>query len=192
MAAGHPFTEDYNGAEQHGFAQMQCTIRAGRRCSAADAYLRPALRRPNLRVEVNAHVTRVVIEKGRAVGVEYLRDGQKHRVQAQREVLLAGGVINSPQLLMLSGIGDPEELRPHGIKVELEAKGVGKNLQDHVMAPLPYRRKEPRPFPPHMRSARIAQDHAKCSFRGTGFATGLPGPLAAFLKPGPRLRVPDM
>ncbi len=192
MAAGHPFTEDYNGAEQHGFAQMQCTIRAGRRCSAADAYLRPALRRPNLRVEVNAHVTRVVIEKGRAVGVEYLRDGQKHRVQAQREVLLAGGVINSPQLLMLSGIGDPEELRPHGIKVQAEVKGVGKNLQDHVMAPLPYRRKEPGPFHRHMRADRIALELAKCYFLGTGFATALPGPLVAFLKTDPSLRVPDM
>ena len=192
MAAGHPFTEDYNGAEQHGFAQMQCTIRAGRRCSAADAYLRPALRRANLRVEVHAHAARVVIENDRAVGVEYFRNGQKHVAQAEREVLVAGGVINSPQLLMLSGIGDPEELRPHGIKVQAETKGVGKNLQDHVMAPLPYRRKEPGPFHRHMRADRIALELAKCYFLGAGFATDLPGPLVAFLKTDATLRVPDM
>ena len=192
VAAGHPVTEDYNGAEQHGFARMQCTIRAGRRCSAADAYLRPALRRADLTVEVNALAARIVVENGRAVGVEYFRDGQKHLAQAEREVLVAGGVINSPQLLMLSGIGDPEELRPHGIKVQAESKGVGKNLQDHVMAPLPYRRKEPGPFHRHMRADRIALELAKCYLFGKGFATDLPGPLVAFLKTDPGLRVPDI
>jgi choline dehydrogenase-like flavoprotein len=192
VAAGHPVTEDYNGAEQHGFARMQCTIRDGRRCSAADAYLRPALQRKNLRVEVNALATRVVIEQGGAVGVEYRQGGQTHIARAHREVLLCGGVINSPQLLMLSGVGDPEQLRPHGITVLAEAKGVGKNLQDHVMAPLPYRRKEPGPFHHHMRLDRIAVELAKCYAFGKGFATDLPGPLVAFLKTDPSLRVPDI
>jgi choline dehydrogenase-like flavoprotein len=192
VAAGHPVTEDYNGAEQHGFARMQCTIRDGRRCSAADAYLRPAMRRANLRVEVNALATRVMLEHGRAVGVEYRQDGQTRVARADREVLLSGGVINSPQLLMLSGIGDPDELRPHGIKVQAEARGVGKNLQDHVMAPLAYRRKERGPFHHHMRIDRIALELAKCYFFGTGFATDLPGPLVAFLKTDPGLRVPDI
>jgi len=192
VAAGHPVTEDYNGAEQHGFARMQCTIRDGRRCSAADAYLRPAVRRRNLRVEVNALATRVMLEQGRAVGVEYRQDGQTRVARADREVLLAGGVINSPQLLMLSGIGDPDELRPHGIKLQAEARGVGKNLQDHVMAPLAYRRKEPGPFHHHMRIDRIALELAKCYFFGTGFATDLPGPLVAFLKTDPGLRAPDI
>jgi 4-pyridoxate dehydrogenase len=192
IAAGHPVTEDYNAAQQHGFGRMQSTIRNGRRCSAADAYLRPALRRPNLRVETHAHATRIVFEGDRAVGVEYLKRNQKTVARADREVLVAGGVINSPQLLMLSGIGDPGELRAHGIEVRVPLEGVGKNLQDHVMAPLPYRRKEPGPFLRTMRLDRISTELAKCYFLGTGFATDLPGPLMAFLKTSPELPYPDV
>jgi 4-pyridoxate dehydrogenase len=191
-AAGHPVTDDYNGAEQHGFAQMQCTIRNGRRCSAADAYLRPALPRRNLTVEVNAHAARIVIENGRAAGVERVGNGSKTMARAEREVLVAGGVINSPQLLMLSGIGDPAHLREHGIRVQVEAKGVGRNLQDHVMAPLAYRRKEPGPFHHHMRFDRIGLELAKCYLFGKGFATDLPGPIVAFLKTDPSLAAPDI
>src|SRR5205085_11820028 len=87
IAAGHPVTDDCNGAEQHGLARMQVTIRNGRRCSAADAYLRPALRRPNLRVVVRAHATRIVLEHGRATGVEYQQGGQKRVARAERELL---------------------------------------------------------------------------------------------------------
>jgi 4-pyridoxate dehydrogenase len=192
VAAGHPVTEDYNGARQDGFGRMQSTIRNGRRCSAADAYLRPALRRANLSVEVNALATRIVFEGSKAVGVEYAKDGKKTIARGEREVLLAGGVINSPQLLMLSGVGDPDELRAHGIAVQAPLGGVGKNLQDHVMAPLPYRRKEPGPFHRNMRLDRIALELAKCYFLGKGFATDLPGPLLAFLKTDTRLPAPDI
>jgi 4-pyridoxate dehydrogenase len=192
IAAGHPVTEDYNGAQQHGFGRMQSTIRNGRRCSGADAYLRPALRRPNLRVETHAHATRIVFDGERAVGVEYLKRNQKAVARAEREVLVAGGVINSPQLLMLSGIGDPDELRAHGLEVRVPLKGVGKNLQDHVMAPLAFRRKEPGPFLRTMRLDRISTELAKCYFLGTGFATDLPGPLMAFLKSSPELPYPDV
>jgi choline dehydrogenase/4-pyridoxate dehydrogenase len=192
VAAGHPVTEDYNGAEQHGFSKMQVTIRNGRRCSAAAAYLRPALKRRNLTVEVNAHVTRVMVENGRAVGVEYVQKGLKRVARAGREVLLSGGVINSPQVLMLSGIGDPADLHKHGIKVEAALPGVGRNLQDHVMAPLPFVRREPGPFHRAMRMDRIALELAKCYFLGKGFATDLPGPLVAFLKSDPSLAMPDV
>ena len=192
VAAGHPLTDDYNGAEQHGFSKMQVTIRDGRRCSSAVAYLRPALRRPNLKVEVNAHVTRVQVEGGKAVGVEYVQKGLKRVARAQREVLLCGGVINSPQVLMLSGIGDPVALGKHGIKVETPLPGVGRNLQDHVMAPLPYVRREPGPFHRAMRMDRIAIELAKCYFFGKGFATDLPGPLVAFLKSDSSLAMPDI
>ena len=192
VAAGHPVTEDYNGAEQHGFSKMQVTIRNGRRCSAAAAYLRPALKRRNVTVEVNAHVTKVIVESGRAVGVEYVQKGLKRVARAGKEVLLAGGVVNSPQVLMLSGIGDPAELQKHGIKVEAAVPGVGRNLQDHVMAPLPYVRKEPGPFHRAMRMDRIALELAKCYFLGKGFATDLPGPLVAFLKSDPSLAMPDI
>ncbi len=124
-AAGHPWTEDYNGTNQEGFSPLQMTIRRGRRCSAVTAYLRPALRRRNLSVQVRALTTRVLIENGRATGVEYLRDGQDHLARAAREVILAVGVINSPQLLMLSGVGDPDQLRAHGIEVRVALAGRG-------------------------------------------------------------------
>ena len=191
-AAGHPTTADYNGAEQHGFGRMQSTIRDGRRCSAADAYLRPALARGNLAIKVLSLTTKILFEKQKAIGVEYLQDGVKKTARAEKEVLVCGGVINSPQLLMLSGIGDPDELRQHGIETRIPLKGVGKNLQDHVMAPLPFRRREPGPMHRAMRIDRIALELAKCYFLGTGFATDLPGPLTAFLKTKSDLSVPDI
>jgi 4-pyridoxate dehydrogenase len=192
VEAGHPLTEDYNGAQQHGFGRMQSTIRNGRRCSAADAYLRSALRRRNLSVSVHSLAARILFEGKRAVGVEYLRGGKKHVARAEREVLACGGVINSPQLLMLSGIGDPDELRSHGIEVKAPLTGVGRNLQDHVMAPLPFRRREPGPLHRTMRMDRIALELAKCYFLGAGFATDLPGPLLAFLKTSPDKPIPDV
>jgi len=192
VAAGHPVTDDYNGAEQHGFGRMQSTIRDGRRCSAADAYLRPALHRSNLAVEVESLCLKIIFQGSRAVGLEYLKNGSKKTIHAEKEVLVCGGVINSPQLLMLSGIGDPDELRAHGIAVKLPLKGVGKNLQDHVMAPLPFRRRQPGPFLRNMRLDRLALELGKCWFLGTGFATDLPGPLMAFLKTAENLSVPDV
>ena len=133
--AGIPFTADYNGAQQEGFCYTQATIRNGRRCSAAVAYLHPALARgTNLAVEVGAMARRILFEGARAVGIEYEQRGEVKIARAGREVILSGGAINSPQLLMLSGIGDAEELRRHGIAVKLHQPQIGKNLQDH-MAP---------------------------------------------------------
>jgi 4-pyridoxate dehydrogenase len=192
VAAGHPVVDDYNGPEQHGFSRMQSTIRDGRRCSGADAYLRPALRRRNLTVEVKALASRLVFQGKRVVGVEYVREGKKQTAHAEREVLVCGGVINSPQLLMLSGIGDPEELANHGIPVKASLRGVGQNLQDHVMAPLAFRRREPGPLHRTMRADRIALELLKCYFLGKGVATDLPGPLVAFLKTAPERQLPDV
>ena len=191
-AAGHAKTPDYNGELQDGFGRMQSAVRDGRRCSAATAYLRPALARPNLRVEVHAHATRVLFEGRRAVGVAYRRQGAMHEARCGREVLLAGGVINSPQLLMLSGIGDPDELAAHGIAARGGLTGVGRNLQDHVMAPVAYRRKLPGPFQRNMRADRIGMHLLNAYFRGKGFATDLPSPLIAFLKTSDRLAIPDV
>ncbi len=192
IAAGHPTTADYNGAEQHGIARMQFTIRDGMRCSTSVAYLRPAMTRGNLPVTTAALATRVVFEGRRAVGIEYVHEGRISVARADREVLLAGGVINSPQLLMLSGIGDADQLRSHGIGVQAPLAGVGKNLQDHVMAPMPYRRKEPGPFQRNMRLDRLAIELAKAFLFGTGFTTDLPGPIAAFLKSESHLPLPDV
>ena len=190
-SAGHGWTEDYNGARQEGFGRLQMTIRRGRRCSAATAYLRPALKRPNLKIEVKALVTRLLIENGCAAGVEYLRDGSRQVARARREVILSGGVINTPQILMLSGIGDPAELKRLGIPVEVALPGVGQNLQDHVSVILMYHRKEPGPFLPMMRYDRIARELCKAHLLGTGFAADVPGGITAFLKSRADLALPD-
>ena len=192
VAAGYPRTDDYNGAQQEGFGLLQSTIRDGRRCSAADAYLRPALQRPNLRVAVNAHVTRVVFEGDRAVGIEYLHNGASLTVRARREVILSGGVINTPQLLMHSGIGDPAQLTSHGIPVKVPLPGVGRNLQDHVIGLVRYRRKQPGPFHRNMRLDRIVRELIKAYWLGTGFATDLPSGYVAFLKTDTALPCPDI
>jgi choline dehydrogenase len=131
-AAGIPRIADYNGPEQDGASMFQVTQRNGRRFSAADAYLRPALGRPNLEVRTNVTVLGVELQGDRAVGVR-LRKGRSAAevVRAEREVLMSAGAIGSPQLLLLSGIGAPEELRSAGIEVRHELAGVGRNLQDH-------------------------------------------------------------
>lgn len=129
--AGFEVTDDYNGAKQEGFGPMEQTIHHGRRWSAANAYLRPALKRPNVRL-VNGLARRVVIENGRAVGVEIGARGPDQVVRARREVILAASSINSPKLLMLSGIGPAAHLRDRGIEVIADRPGVGRNLQDHL------------------------------------------------------------
>jgi choline dehydrogenase/4-pyridoxate dehydrogenase len=182
IAAGHPATEDYNGAQQDGFGRWQATIRDGRRCSAAVAYLRPALARAALTVEPGALATRIVLDQRRAIGVEYLKGSKRVTAHAEREVILAGGVINTPQLLMLSGIGDPDDLRPHGISVAAPLRGVGRNLQDHISAGILWRRTEPGPLHAKMRLDRIVVDLAKTYFFGSGISAELPGGVMAFLR----------
>jgi 4-pyridoxate dehydrogenase len=191
-SAGFPKTDDYNGAQQEGFAVWQATICNGRRASAAVAYLRPALKRPNLTVRVGALATRVVFAGGRAIGVEYLCGTASETARAEREVLLCGGAINSPQLLMLSGIGAPAELQSHGIAVRVPLPGVGKNLQDHISASVLYRRRQPGPLHRRMRADRIVSDLARAYLFGRGIATDLPGGLIAFLKTRPDVALPDV
>jgi 4-pyridoxate dehydrogenase len=190
--AGHPVTEDYNGAQQEGFGRSQQTIRDGRRCSTAVAYLRPALARPNLDVAVEALAARILVEGHRAVGVEYLTGSERRVARAEREVILAGGVVNSPQILTLSGIGDPEVLRTHGLPVKVALPGVGRNLQDHVSVTVAYARKEPGPFHAKMRADRIALELGRAYFRGEGIAADWPGGVMAFLKSSPAAALPDI
>ncbi|MGH6717715.1 MAG: choline dehydrogenase, partial [Alphaproteobacteria bacterium] len=130
--AGYPVSTDMNGFQQEGLAKMDQTVHRGRRCSAAVAYLRPAMARPNLDVVTGAMTTRVVFVGRRAVGVEYVRRGTSVVARAEREVIVASGAINGPQLLMLSGVGAADELRPLGIPVVHDLPGVGRNLQDHL------------------------------------------------------------
>ncbi len=131
VQAGYPRTEDYNGRQQEGFGPFDMTVWKGRRWSAANAYLRPALRRPNCTL-VRGLVQKVVIEDGRAVGVQTARKGRLEILRARREVILAASAINSPKLLMLSGIGPGAHLAEHGIPVIADRPGVGANLQDHL------------------------------------------------------------
>lgn len=132
--AGHKTTKDFNGFQQEGFGPYDLTIRDGKRWSAAMAYLSQALSRPNLTCVTEARTTRILIEKRRAVGVEYVvgKGGERRTAYADAEVLLSAGAVQSPQILQLSGVGAPEDLKPQGISVVHESKGVGANLQDHL------------------------------------------------------------
>jgi choline dehydrogenase len=130
--AGYPLTDDVNGFQQEGFGRMDMTVGDGRRWSAANAYLKPALSRPNLEVRTHALATRVIFEGRRAVGVAYRRDDREIEVKARREVILCGGPINTPQLLKLSGVGPAAELKAQGLPVVADRPGVGENLQDHL------------------------------------------------------------
>lgn len=135
---GIPPNPDFNGPAQEGAGLYQVTQKNGRRQSAADSYLRPAKRRTNLTVVSGAHATRVLLENHRAVGVEYVRDPALQQSRADREVILAAGAVNSPQVLLLSGIGPPEELKKVGIPGVHDLPGVGRNLQDHLMVSVGY------------------------------------------------------
>jgi choline dehydrogenase len=145
--AGYPVTDDMNGYQQEGFGVMDMTVHKGRRWSTAMAYLRPALKRPNCKLQTDTLVNKVVMqgqaESLKAVGVEVVHRGQVKTLRARREVILCGGAINSPQLLQLSGIGNPEHLQPLGIEVKVALPGVGENLQDHLETYVQYSCKEP-------------------------------------------------
>ncbi|MCO1335069.1 choline dehydrogenase [Microbulbifer sp. OS29] len=130
--AGYDYTADYNGEQQEGFGPMHMTVKDGKRWSTANAYLKPAMQRPNLTVLTHATVHRVILEGKRAVGVKLERKGKVHEFKVRQEVILCAGPIGSPHLLQLSGIGDPETLTEAGIKLQHELPGVGQNLQDHL------------------------------------------------------------
>ena len=132
IQAGYSYCEDFNGAHQEGVGRFDFNHHAGRRCDAASSHLYPASRRPNLRLTTNAHTTRICFNGTRATGVEYWQSGQRYEVRATHEVIIATGAIGSPQLLMLSGVGEADHLRSHGLPVVANIPGVGRNLQDHL------------------------------------------------------------
>jgi 4-pyridoxate dehydrogenase len=190
-ACGYPLTPDYNGKQQEGFGRGQYTIRDGRRSSTANAFLKPARGRKNLQVEIDAHTTRVLLEGTRATGIEYVQNGEKRNAKAAREVILAAGAFNTPQLLMLSGIGPAEHLQSLGIAVAANLP-VGKNLQDHLGAYMTYTRPQPGTFHREMRFDRMAASMVRAYLFGTGPGTVVPGGLHAFVKTRPELAVPDI
>ncbi|MDB5650672.1 MAG: glucose-methanol-choline oxidoreductase [Hyphomicrobiales bacterium] len=191
-AAGYALNPDYNGARQDGFGRWQMTIRDGRRCSAAVAYLRPALGRKNLHVATSAMVTRIAIDRGIATGIEWRARGVRKSARARREVIVCGGAINSPQMLMLSGIGPAEHLHSQGIAISVDRPGVGRNLQDHISASVNYTRKAPGPLHATMRIDRIVADLARTYLSGTGISSDLPSGVMAFLKSDAAVAAPDI
>ncbi|WP_228982092.1 choline dehydrogenase [Streptomyces sp. DH12] len=152
--AGYPLTSDVNGYRQEGFARFDRNIRRGRRWSAARAYLHPVKKRPNLTVRCFSQVDRVLFRGKRAVGVDYRRWGRERRRALGGEVILCGGAINTPQLLQLSGIGNPDELRPLGVEMVHELRGVGENLQDHLEVYVQHACKLPISYNPSLKWSR--------------------------------------
>lgn len=143
QACGHPLNPDFNGAQQEGVGLYQVNIKNGARHSAAAAFLHPVLKRPNLEVKTHALVQRIQLDQRRAEGVRFIHEEQVHHARATREVLLCGGAYNSPQLLMLSGIGPADHLRAHGIDPRQDLPGVGQQLEDHLAVPLIMRCQKP-------------------------------------------------
>ena len=180
--AGLPPNPDFNGAAQEGVGLYQLTVRDGRRSSAANAFLRPARGRPNLRVVTGAVVQRVVVEGARAVGVEFTRGGERELARASAEVIVSAGAIGSPKLLLLSGIGAPEDLRALGLPVVRALPGVGRNFQDHYQARLVFRTQRP----------ITLNDHARTVWQrlliGADYACPAPGRADLRRQPRRRLR----
>ena len=189
--AGYPVTADYNGQQQEGFGPMEATIWKGRRWSAANAYLRPAMKAGNVRL-VRAFARRVVIEGGRAIGVEVERSGKVSVIRAAREVVLAASSINSPKLLMLSGIGPAAHLAEHGIAVVADRPGVGANLQDHLELYLQYAASQPITLFKHWNLWGKATIGAQWLFTGSGLGASNQFEACAFIRSKPGVDYPDI
>ncbi|MGE0747131.1 MAG: GMC family oxidoreductase [Rhodospirillales bacterium] len=190
--AGFPRTEDYNGARAEGVARLDMTIDRGRRQSTARAFLRPAMARPNLTVATGALAHRVVVEGGRAVGVAYAGNGAAVTARAAREVVLCGGTYNSPQLLMLSGIGPADKLRAHGIDVVADRREVGENLQDHANTWVAFDLAQPLTLMPLLRADRLAWAVLRWALTGGGPAGTFPSTVVAFLRTQAGAERPDI
>ena len=182
---GHPETEDMNGAVHDGVGFMQHTIRKGRRCSSYVAFVKPVRGRTNLTVRTDAHVQRVLFDGRTATGVEILHEGRLHRIGALREVILSGGAINSPQLLMLSGVGPGAELQRHGIPVLADMPGVGLNLQDHFYIHTGWRATPDSSYNANLSGLRKYWEGFKYLLTRRGYLALGSSQVAAFVKSSP-------
>ena len=191
-ADGARRNEDFNGADQEGLGLYDFNVKDGRRVSSATAFLRPAMSRPNLEVRTGTAARRIVIEEGRATGLVLRRGGAETQVTARREVILSGGAINSPQLLMLSGIGDGAALSEHGIETVRHVPQVGANLQDHLGVYLTYACKDPVTLYGLFRPDRAAAAFARAMIAGTGPAAAVPLEAGGFLRTRPEMEIPDI
>jgi choline dehydrogenase len=190
--AGIPFTPDFNGKQQEGVSRFEHTIRGSKRCSAAVGYLHPVLKRKNLHTETEVTVDVVVFEGKRAVAVEFLKNGKSHTVYANKEVILSAGAINSPQILLRSGVGPETEIKPHGLEMVHELPGVGQNLQDHLGVVSQFECTQAVTL---HRSAvwwRTQLAGIQYLLMGKGDASYPPTAAGAFFKSAPTKAVPDM
>lgn len=189
--AGYPVTDDYNGAAQEGFGPMEATIWQGRRWSAANAYLRPAMKRFGVQL-TRALALKVVIEEGRAVGVEVQRRGGREVIRAGREVILAASSLNTPKLLMLSGIGSAAHLAEHGIPVVADRPGVGQNLQDHLEVYMQFASLQPVTLFKHWNLRGKVSIGAQWLFTGRGLGASNQFEACAFIRSKPGVEYPDI
>jgi choline dehydrogenase len=191
--AGHPRNDDFNGERQDGVGYHQTTTRKGRRCSTAVGYLHPAMKRRNLRVITRAHTEKVLFEGRRAIGVAFRQDGQTATVRAKREVVLCGGAIGSPQILMLSGVGPQAHLAELGIPVVHHLPGVGQNLQDHYSAAIKLKCKLPITVNDVMQSKfRMLKTGLEYMVFRKGPLTVITAEVALFARTRPELATPDV
>jgi choline dehydrogenase len=192
VQAGHKRTSDFNGLQQEGFGPYQLTIRDGKRWSAAEAYLRPALTRPNLAAETGARTTRILIDGGRATGVEFVQGGETHQAFADAEVLLCAGAVQSPQILMLSGVGEADALRTAGVQPIHELPGVGANLQDHLDVALSWETRNVKTAYAYNKGLNRLVTGLNYMLFGQGFGRQNFLEAGAFLKSRPDLDRPDL
>jgi choline dehydrogenase len=192
LEAGYGFNDDFNGAEQEGVGRYDYNIWNGQRWSSARAFLDPARSRPNLKVITGALLNRVLLDKGRAVGVSVTLGGREVRLKAEREVILSCGAIGSPAALMQSGIGDGDQLRALGIEVAAHSKGVGRNLQDHAHVMVAHKSKAPDETWDNLRFDKAALGFARAAVAGQGPFSRFPHEGGAFLKTDPAAAAPDV
>ncbi len=190
--AGYPFCADFNGAQRDGFGPVDLTVGRGRRSSAASAYLRPVRRRANLTVLTGAHSRKLCFDGERASGVEFRQGGETRTATARREVILSAGAINTPQLMMLSGLGPAAHLAEHGIAVRADLPGVGQNLQDHLAANVRYRSTKPWSMLRYLNPLRGAVAMGQYLLTRSGPLADPGMSAACFVRSDPALAEPDL
>lgn len=192
IQAGYTYTDDFNGASQEGFGPVDCTADGGKRSSAAACYLRPALQRRNLTVITRAQATRIIFEGSHAVAVEYARKRRRQVLRAEREVILCGGAINSPQLLLLSGVGPADEISKHGIKPVHDLLGVGQNLQDHLHGEVKHACTQKNTLLTHLKPVGFVEALAAYLWSRTGPIAKVGAEALAFVKTRPEALDPEL